>query len=503
MNLVQVLHQKLRSANSGHRYKPLPTTSADVLEQKNASEDSKESWYTVLRRKAASGLVGLFQDKDARDAKPQPSLQDTAWLDGLRGIAAFVVYIEHFSLPYQNGMRVAYGSPNATSLWQLPIVRLLYSGTPMVSIFFVVSGCALSLKALKLANSGQPEAASASLSSSIFRRGVRLFAPTTIATFLVLLLTQLGLYEHPYAILEIHGRRHMVLDRPPHLSSFWAQIVDWVRYLFARLYYPEVWMGQLPGSTSSIYASQLWTIPIEFYASMALYVCLAGLIGTRGLVRRLTLGAMAAFSLIISRWDLMLFFAGALIADRIAEQRRPEPNDDTADEKWSNEKDVTNHGFRKVLQMVTSTSLTAMALLLLSYPDHEAWTNPLYHILAVVNDDYRMWQSCGAVLLALTCSRNSLLQRLLSSAVIRWLGHISYGLYIVHIPILVSYGWALVTFVRDHITGSESWWKKNMGFAPALIVLTPLVLLLAALWTNYVDRWCQRLARYLERKSRV
>ncbi|KXS99460.1 hypothetical protein AC578_3784 [Pseudocercospora eumusae] len=446
MNLVQVVHQKLRTANSGHQYIPLPTTSTDVLEQNNASGDSRDPWYVVLRRNAASGWSGFFKHQNAPDSGPRSSQHDTAWLDGLRGLAAFVVYIEHFSLPYQSGMLVAYGSPGAQSTWQLPMIRLLYSGTPMVSIFFVVSGSALSLKALRFANSGQPEAAYASLSSSIFRRGIRLFAPTTIATFLILLLTQMGLYEHPYPILEIHGRRHMVLDRPPHLSSFWAQLVDWGRYLFAKLYYPELWMGPLTGSTSSIYASQLWTIPIEFYASMALYVCLAGLVGTCRLVRRLTLGGMAAFSLVILRWDLMLFFTGALIADRITEQRRTELNDEIADEKWSDEEDDTDHGFRKVLQMATSTTLTAMALLLLSYPDHEAWTNPLYHILAAIDDDCRVWQSCGAVLLALTCSHSSLLQRLLSSSVIRWLGHISYGLYIVHIPILVSYGWALVPF---------------------------------------------------------
>lgn len=503
MNLVHVLHQKLRSAKSRHQYRPLPTASADALEQKSASEDNEVLWHTVLRTKASSWLSGLFQHQKAQDAKPRPTQQDTAWLDGLRGLAAFVVYVEHFSLPYQNGMLVAYGSPNATSLWQLPIVRLLYSGTPMVSIFFVVSGCALSLKALKLANSGQPEAAFASISSSIFRRGVRLFAPTTIATFLVLLLTQMCLYEHPYPILEIHGRRHMVLDRPPHLSSFWAQLMDWIRYLFARLYYPEVWMGPLPGSTSSIYASQLWTIPIEFYASMALYVCLAGLVGIRSLVRQLTLAGIAVFSLVVFRWDLMLFFAGALLGERITGQRRSEPYDDVVNYKWNDEEDGAGRSFRKAFRICISTALAVVALLLLSYPDHEAWTNPFYHILAAVDDDHRVWQSFGAALLLLACSRSPLLQCILGSGVMRWLGKISYGLYIVHIPILASYGWALVPFVRDHITGNETYWSKNLGFTLALIALTPLVLLLAALWTNYVDRLCQRLARYLEEHSRV
>ncbi|KXT09246.1 hypothetical protein AC579_6772 [Pseudocercospora musae] len=486
MNLVQALYQKLQSAKSGHQYIPLAKTSADVLEQKDASIDSKDPWYTVLRRKA--GLSGFFQHQTARDAKPRPSQQDIAWLDGLRGLAAFVVYIEHFSLPSQNGMLVAYGSPNATSLWQLPIIRLLYSGTPMVSIFFVVSGCALSLKALKLAKSGQTDTAYASISSSIFRRGVRLFAPTTIATFLVLLLTQMGLYEHPYSILEIHGRRHMVLDRPPHLSSFWAQLWDWERYLFAKLYYPEIWMGPLPGSTSSIYASQLWTIPIEFYASMALYVCLAGLVGIRSLIRQLTWAGMAAFSLVIFRWDLMLFFAGALVAERITGQRRPGPYDDIADYKRHDEGNGADHGIRKAVRICISTALALMALLLLSYPDHEAWTNPLYHVLAAMDDNHRVWQSFGAALLLFTCGYSPSLQCIFGSGVMRWLGHISYGLYIVHIPILASYGWTLVPFVRDHITGNGTYWGKNLGFALAFIALTPLVLLLAALWTSYVDR---------------
>lgn len=58
---------------------------------------------------------------------------------------------------------------------RLPIIRLLISGPPQVYIFFVVSGYAISHKALKLVHQGRAADAGTSLFSSIFRRHPRLF----------------------------------------------------------------------------------------------------------------------------------------------------------------------------------------------------------------------------------------------------------------------------------------------------------------------------------------
>lgn len=75
---------------------------------------------------------------------------------------------------------------------QLPIVRIFYSGRGMVTTFFIISGYVLSYKALSLTHSGRYAALLDSLSSSVVRRGMWLFIPTTILTFISLLLNRAG-----------------------------------------------------------------------------------------------------------------------------------------------------------------------------------------------------------------------------------------------------------------------------------------------------------------------
>lgn len=66
----------------------------------------------------------------------------TAYLDGLRGVAALIVYFYHSAVyPCFDRLRRGYGAtPQDTYFLQLPIVRVLHSGRASVAIFFVISG---------------------------------------------------------------------------------------------------------------------------------------------------------------------------------------------------------------------------------------------------------------------------------------------------------------------------------------------------------------------------
>lgn len=100
-------------------------------------------------------------------------LHPTSHLDGLRGYAALFVVFDHVKgswYPRYGLLDIGYGStpdPKENSLFlQLPIIRLLHNGEGMVAIFFVVSGYALSYKALKLIRKRD----SATLRKSIYLR---------------------------------------------------------------------------------------------------------------------------------------------------------------------------------------------------------------------------------------------------------------------------------------------------------------------------------------------
>jgi peptidoglycan/LPS O-acetylase OafA/YrhL len=85
---------------------------------------------------------------------------------------------------------------------QLPIIRLLYTGTVMVFIFFVLSGFSITLKPLKLARQGASNLLYNNLVSATFRRAVRLYFPCVALMLLVLLQTYFGCFQYAETVVE-------------------------------------------------------------------------------------------------------------------------------------------------------------------------------------------------------------------------------------------------------------------------------------------------------------
>lgn len=121
--------------------------------------------------------------------------RSTAWLDGLRGVASFFVFIYHYIYAYCPQHEFGYDGAFHTNLIQLPILRLLYAGPAMVKIFFVISGFALAWKPMKLLKgpaSNRNEKLLNVLSSSILRRYPRLYLPILARSTIVALLVHTG-----------------------------------------------------------------------------------------------------------------------------------------------------------------------------------------------------------------------------------------------------------------------------------------------------------------------
>jgi peptidoglycan/LPS O-acetylase OafA/YrhL len=119
--------------------------------------------------------------------KDQARNLPTVYLDGLRGLFSFLVYVRHFLLPWERNLDTGYaqqgsGSDYNRHLVKLPFIRLVYSG-PTITIFFLVSGFVLAYKPLKLIRKGDYNALIKAMVSSIFRRALRLFLPPVTSTF--------------------------------------------------------------------------------------------------------------------------------------------------------------------------------------------------------------------------------------------------------------------------------------------------------------------------------
>ncbi|KAF5237750.1 hypothetical protein FANTH_10625 [Fusarium anthophilum] len=248
----------------------------------------------------------IAESQTSRDnIQARPSSSPTLYLDGLRGLFSFLVFLRHFLLPWEEGLDTGFGQNGNMSFMKLPIIRLIYGG-PTVPIFFIVSGFVLAYKPLKLIHKKDYSTLGLYTMSSVLRRPFRLFLPPLVSTFIVAIAVSAGLYSAPYQDMLGWVPRH-----PERLGSLWAQIWDWMRFVVADLTHPWSWKSPI-----SEYDSHLWTIPIQFRASMIVYLTLLALARARVWVRGIALVFLCLYSLQQGRWEMYLFFAGVFLVER-------------------------------------------------------------------------------------------------------------------------------------------------------------------------------------------
>lgn len=204
-----------------------------------------------------------FSSNTPTDVKTPKPLHPTAWLDGMRGIAALLVYVYHLSYSTHDVM-TAWTPTGKRDFLRLPLIRFFYNGHFMVSIFFVLSGYALSYKPVKQIRKGEIQPMLEGLASSVFRRWMRLYLPCLVSTLMIVVLLRVGAYdwtrETAFDDKILTAQREV---HPQRLKTLSKQMRVWG---FAFLSSANPFMG------APIYLDgHLWTIPSE-YVSVSLFV---------------------------------------------------------------------------------------------------------------------------------------------------------------------------------------------------------------------------------------
>lgn len=239
-----------------------------------------------------------------RPGSPQKPLRRTAWLDGLRGFAAFIVYLHHNqlwahnfqgNLIYEN----SFGYEGRHYFAALPFVRHFFSGGHYaVAIFFVISGYVLSVKALGLVHKGQFHAAADSIGSALFRRWLRLYIPVIAVTFLWM--SQRHATRLWYDFGELAG-------------SYWEDVRTWY-YSFKNFSFVFLTGNQYEFSLR--YHPHSWSIPIEFKGSIIVYTALSALSRcTRNARLWCEAGLIFYFLYVVDGWYGALFMSGMLLCE--------------------------------------------------------------------------------------------------------------------------------------------------------------------------------------------
>ncbi|KAI9712020.1 MAG: hypothetical protein M1820_001728 [Bogoriella megaspora] len=239
----------------------------------------------------------------SRAVTPKKNLRRTAWLDGLRGFAAFLVYWHHHQL-------WAHDAISANSIFEnqfgydgkyyfacLPGVRTFFTGGHYsVTVFFVISGYVLSTKPMSLIQNAEYTKLGDNISSALFRRWLRLFLPVIATTFCFMTITHFfGIWTAAYE----HEKRY--------LDEVWRWYSEFKNFSFIFKQGGDPWFT---------YNFHTWSIPVEFKGSIVIYTALMAFSRCRRNARLwCQVGLIFYFMYIADGWYCALFVSGMLLCD--------------------------------------------------------------------------------------------------------------------------------------------------------------------------------------------
>ncbi|KAI1357304.1 acyltransferase family-domain-containing protein [Xylaria arbuscula] len=415
----------------------------------------------------------------------------TAWLDGLRGVAAVFVVLHHMSLIW-----FSWDIHNGWNTWndhfiQLPIIRLSISGPANVMLFFVISGYALSWKPLNLIQISEHTKMYQGLASSIFRRHSRLFLPAVIICSPAPIIA----YHGGYSGEGMPGAAIRPMN-PPRLDNVWEQLGHYVVSIMP--------LSDLYGSglIAWVYSDALWTLPIEFKSSLVVFSLLLALSKCTIRSRVLITLCVAFYSFWYFHWGELLFVGGMLVVEvNLWFQRSETRNKLALDEEEARfalkRRSLYSTGGRtRVCHGTCCTAAFLIGLFVLSMPEHNRRVSDSYGFETLTEliptrfyssgaADY-FWQPLAAIFIVFVIDRAQFLQAIFTTRLAQYLGRVSFSLYLVHMLILHSLGFWLGKYFLQ-IIGSNSPWKYGTSIGLSAVVVGFVIIWAADLGARLVD----------------
>lgn len=422
-------------------------------------------------------------------------LLPTSYLDGLRGLFSCIVFIHHVIIPWVKSVDMGYGTLvdrpvwDNYSLFKLPLLKIVHTG-PTVPIFYVVSGFVMSYKPLRLIRKGDHEALAKAVTSSVFRRPLRLFLPPIAGTFIACVAAYRGWYTFPYQVMPGHRSVH-----PEQFPTFYLQVQDWLRSVRADLTNPFTWRHP-----EGEYNSNLWTIPAQFRCSMITFLVLMGTAPVKPGARTGIIIALWLYCFNMGRWDVASYLAGVFISERklISLETEAAANDDTPDSLPT--AIATRFKMSKRQSMYFWRFMFVVGMYFGSFPRvkaSDALNTPGFAWMVPIASRWEYWHSYSATVMVWAMGNDPMLQRFFTLAPFRYLGGLSFSIYLVHGPLLHWFGWSLVP-ACIRITGNATNAQWAQGCAMAAAILLPIVIWTADLFNRLVEKPCGTLAGKIE-----
>jgi peptidoglycan/LPS O-acetylase OafA/YrhL len=374
-------------------------------------------------------------------------------LEGLRGIVAVIVMLGHMV----RGL-----VPAGDGAWQglHQFHRWLLNGGAAVTIFFVLSGFILSLPFAR-------DRSRLRVLTALLKRWPRLAAATTIACLFSWALIELSQdnYERAAAVT---GNKWMANHFNAPLRGY---EISWAAAVREGLY-------QVFISGTSRFDSPLWTMRIELFGSFAVFFMAPVLFGFNNWPLRLVvIGAvMVAGGTVFPFTYVSDFLVGTILAMLFAENKMPEFSN------WA----------------AAGTGLAGIYLFCFSAAENHMIHAPIKAILPAGETAHFVWD-VSAALIIMVLLGNPFLRHVFSKTWAIWLGLLSFPIYLLHVPIMLSAGAVIiVNAVGPFGVTVAVLLAAAMTMTLTLACALPLARLDQA-WTGALGR----IARVLVRHSRV
>lgn len=429
------------------------------------------------------------------------TLRPTAYLDGLRGFAAFLVYIHHHQL-WAHAASIfeddqifenAYGYKGRYRFAALPGIRNFFTGGHMaVATFYVISGYVLAAKPLSLIHAGEHLRLLDNLASSMFRRWIRLYLPIIVTTFVYV--TSWHIFGMWTACCAQQGS---ITD------EWWNWYVELKNFSFV---FKEgaIWVS---------YNNHLWSIPLEMRGSIVVFSALLSFARITTRARQwCMLGLTFYFLYIADGYYCALFVMGMLQCDLDMMAQRSDPDFPTILRRLEPYKKGIYYTLFVISMYLAGVPSETNSL-------ENLRANPGWYWLSflkpqAVFDPKWFYLFFAASFLVCSVPRISWLRRFYESRFCQYLGRISYSLYLVHGPILCTLGdrlYTMVGWIRQDDTNKlmlASYLNVfplpkvgpmglEISFLLPHIILFPVTFWVADVVTRTVDEPAVRIANWL------
>lgn len=366
-------------------------------------------------------------------------MKKLAYIDGLKGIGALMVYLCHFVFAFYYA---AYSliPENAHTASQIEIaigktpLNLFYSGNSAVCLFLVFSGFVLCLSYF----AGRDRKR---LGESAWKRYFRLMPMILVSNLLIFVLMSLRLYQNA----EVS-----VLTKS---EAWFAGFNQFTPNFFGMLF--ESLIGCFFRGSND-YNGVLWTIPYLFLGALVVYLA-AFLVGENPF-RYVAYAVMVLVSL---KTDV--YFSGIFLGFALS------------DFFCTQEKGMEL--FRKYALLPLLSF--GLGVYLLSYPSIGSdMSGTIYQVLPSAYTT--LYHLAGAGLLLAGVLGLPGLQKFFSAGPFVFLGKISYSLYLLHFPVVATFScWFFLEF--------QDKWGYHLTVGLDFLCTTAIVVLVSALSERYVE----------------